>query len=61
MRGPDHYARLGAANHLRDFLAAGRPVPKQPEKQERRGITLQELQELGDSTKKSKTDLDVPA
>ncbi len=44
--GPDHYARLAATKHLRDFLSAGRPVPKQPEKEERRRITLQELEEL---------------
>ena len=44
--GPDHYARLAATKHLRDFLSAGRPAPKHPEKQERRRITLQELEEL---------------
>ena len=38
--GPDHYARLAATKHLRDFLSAGRPAPKQPEKEERRRITL---------------------
>ena len=26
--GPDHYARLAATKHLRDFLTAGRPTPK---------------------------------
>ena len=31
--GPDHYARLAATKHFRDFLGAGRPVPKQPEKE----------------------------
>ena len=31
--GPDHYARLAATKHFRDFLAAGRPpAPKQEEK-----------------------------
>jgi hypothetical protein len=44
--GPDHYARLAATKHLRDFLSAGRPAPKQPEKEERRRITLPELEEL---------------
>jgi hypothetical protein len=44
--GPDHYARLAATKHLRDFLSAGRPAPKQPEKEERRKITLPELEEL---------------
>ncbi len=44
--GPDHYARLAATKHLRDFLSAGRPAPKQPEKEERRRMTLQEVEEL---------------
>ena len=44
--GPDHYARLVATKHLRDFMSAGRPAPKQPEKQERRTLTLPELEEL---------------
>ncbi len=44
--GPDHYARLAATKHLRDFLSAGRPAPKQPEKQERRRLTLPKLEEL---------------
>jgi hypothetical protein len=29
--GPDHYARLAATKHFRDFLAAGRPLPKHEE------------------------------
>ena len=29
--GPDHYARLAATKHFRDFLMASRPAPKQPE------------------------------
>jgi hypothetical protein len=44
--GPDHYARLAATKHLRDFLSAGRPAPKQPEKEGRRLMTLQEVEEL---------------
>jgi hypothetical protein len=45
--GPDHYARLAATKHLRDFLSAGRPAPKQQEKEEeRRRITLPELEAL---------------
>ena len=44
--GPDHYARLAATKHFRDFLGAGRPVPKQPEKEERKGMTLPELEAL---------------
>jgi hypothetical protein len=26
--GPDHYARLAATKHFRDFLMASRPAPK---------------------------------
>ena len=26
--GPDHYARLAATKHLREFLSAGRPAAK---------------------------------
>jgi hypothetical protein len=44
--GPDHYARLAATKHFRDFLTAGRPAPKQPEKEEKRRITLPELEAL---------------
>src|SRR5215207_8999834 len=44
--GPDHYARLAATKHLRDFLSAGRPAPKQPEKEERKRLTLPELEAL---------------
>ena len=44
--GPDHYARLAATKHLRDFLSAGRPAPKHPEKEQRRRLTLQEVEEL---------------
>jgi hypothetical protein len=59
--GPDHYARLTATKHFRDFLTAGRPAPKQPEKQERRGMTLQELQELVASSEQSRSGVDVAA
>jgi hypothetical protein len=44
--GPDHYAWLAAAKHFRDFLAAGRPVPRQPENQERKTLTLDELRRI---------------
>jgi hypothetical protein len=44
--GPDHYTRLAATKHLRDFLSAGRPSPKQPEKEERKRLTLSELEAL---------------
>jgi hypothetical protein len=43
--GPDHYARLAATKHFRDFLMASRPAPKQPE-EKRQLMTLQELEEL---------------
>jgi hypothetical protein len=44
--GPDHYARLAATKHFRDFLAAGRPpAPKQEEKV-KGGMTLYQLEEL---------------
>ena len=44
--GPDHYARLAAVKHYRDLLTSGRPTPKQPEKEARRGMTLPELEAL---------------
>jgi hypothetical protein len=44
--GPDPYPRLAATKHLRDFSSAGRPAPKQPEKEERRRLTLPEFEEL---------------
>jgi hypothetical protein len=43
--GPDHYARLAATKHFRDFLMASRPAPKQPE-EKRQLMTLQELEGL---------------
>ena len=43
--GPDHYARLAATKHFRDFLAAGRPTPKQEEKRQE-GLTLHQLNAL---------------
>ena len=45
-RGRDHYARLAATKHLRDFMSAGRPAPKQPEKEDRKRLTLPELEAL---------------
>src|SRR5688572_27583048 len=33
--GPDHYARLSAAKHLREFLLAGRPVSHNGENEKR--------------------------
>ena len=52
--GPDHYARL-ATKHYRDFLGAGRPAPKQPEKEKKRLVTLQELEELVRASQESRT------
>jgi hypothetical protein len=43
--GPDHYARLAATKHFRDFLMASRPAPKQPEPKDKM-LTLLELEEL---------------
>src|SRR6476619_1614723 len=43
--GPDHYARLAATKHFRDFLAAGRPAPKQEAKRQE-GLTLHQLKAL---------------
>jgi hypothetical protein len=59
--GPDHYARLAATKHFREFLAAGRPTPKHVEKQERRGMTLQELEELVANSEQSRSSVDVAA
>jgi len=42
--GPDHYARLAATKHLREFLSAGRPAAKPVE--ERTEVTLEEFQRL---------------
>ena len=57
--GPDHYARLAAGKHFRDFLAAGRPAPKHPEKQEQTGMTLHQLQQLVEASKNPNTDWDT--
>ena len=57
--GPDHYARLAATKHLRDFLAAGRPpAPKQEEKV-KGGMTLYQLQELIKAEANPDTDWDT--
>ena len=60
--GPDHYARLAATKHFRDFLAAGRPpAPKQEEKLN--GATLYQLQALVEAHLNPDTDWDtvIPA
>ena len=44
--GQIHYARLAATKHFRDFVAAGRPAPKQVENQERKTLTLDELRRI---------------
>ena len=43
--GPDHYARLAATKHLRDFLMASRPAPKQPEPKNKM-LALPELEAM---------------
>jgi integrase len=43
--GPDHYARLAATKHFRDFLMASRPAPKQPEPKDKM-LTLPELEAM---------------
>jgi hypothetical protein len=55
--GPDHYARLAAGKHFRDFMAAGRPAPKNSEKEERRHLTLDELRRLVESKPDERTDI----
>ena len=57
--GPDHYARLAATKHLRDFLSAGRPAPKQPEAK-RQLMTLQELEAMLRASKESRTQAQTP-
>jgi hypothetical protein len=46
--------------HFRNFMAAGRPVPKHAERQERRTMTLDELRRLVE-TGRSAADADVAA
>ena len=52
--GPDHYARLAATKHFRDFLMASRPVPKQPEPKDKL-LTLPELEAMLRASKESRT------
>jgi hypothetical protein len=52
--GPDHYARVAATKHFRDFLMASRPAPKQPEPKNKL-LTLPELQEMLRASKESRT------
>jgi hypothetical protein len=52
--GPDHYARLAAVGRLVQILTAGRPVPKPEErKEERRTITLEEVEALIEQSRKA--------
>jgi hypothetical protein len=51
--GPDHYARLAATKHFRDFLMASRPAPKQSEPKNKL-LTLPELQEMLRASKESR-------
>ncbi len=57
--GPDHYARLGATKHLRDFLMASRPAPKQPEPKSTL-LTLPELEAMLRASKESRTQAQTP-
>ena len=57
--GPDHYARLAATKHFRDFLGAGRPVPKQPEAK-RQIVTLQELEAMLRASKEEQNQAQTP-
>jgi hypothetical protein len=50
--GPDHYARLAATKHFRDFLS--RAAPKQPEPKDKI-LTLPEPEELLRANKESRT------
>jgi hypothetical protein len=43
--GPDHYARLAATKHLREFLSAGRPPARHIEERDKT-MTLEDLQRL---------------
>jgi hypothetical protein len=54
--GPDHYARLAATKHFRDFLMASRPAPKEPEPKNML-ITLQELEEMLSANQESRTEV----
>jgi hypothetical protein len=57
--GPDHYARLAATKHFRDFLMASRPAPKQSEPKNKL-LTLPELQEMLRASKESRTQAHTP-
>jgi hypothetical protein len=51
--GADHYARLAATKHLRDFLTAGRPPAKHRE-EERRTFTLEQIEHALAENKKAR-------
>ena len=57
--GPDHYARLAATKHFRDFLMASRPAPKQPEPKDKM-LTLPELEAMLRESKESRTQAQTP-
>ena len=57
--GPDHYARLAATKHFRDFLMASRPVPKQLEPKSTL-MTLPELEAMLRASKESKMQTQTP-
>lgn len=53
--GPDHYARLTAANRFQKLLTAGRPIPKPVESSEstRQPVTWEDFQRLIEAAKKA--------
>jgi hypothetical protein len=57
--GPDHYARLAATKHYRDFLMASRPAPKQPEPKDKM-MTLPELEAMLRASKESRMQAQTP-
>jgi hypothetical protein len=57
--GPDHYARLAATKHFRDFLMASRPAPKQPEQKEKT-LTLPELEAMLRASRESRMQAQTP-
>jgi hypothetical protein len=59
--GPDHYARLAAVGRLVQILTAGRPLPKPEErKEERRTISMEELETLIEESRKSEGGEGIP-
>ena len=54
--GPDHYARLSAVKHLRDFLTAGRPSARPvDDSRQKRQFTLEDIEEALRNAEDSKS------